>query len=733
MFAHLGNPRVRDDLIWVRNGSKGLDRWTVKDPSNSEFYYFTSIEKDVIDLFRGDKDVLQIHEALQQLKPGCDWSLPKLFSFLQVLLFNNLVLCDQYGKGGQLSRLVQRQTHRRRYGWLTQPLSIRIPLFRPQLLLQLLQPLGNFLFHPMVILAVLLLGAVSFALAALQWNEIATSLPPVESLIRGDRIILMVCTLACIKSLHELGHAMACQKYAGNCGEIGVMLLVFTPCLYCDVSPSWMVENRWKRVAIALAGIYIELILSLIAVFCLLFIPSEVVRANAIYIFVVCTLGTVLLNGNPLVKYDGYFALSDLLGVPNLADQAREAASYTFLTYFARKPPPVPPLDFSRTFLVVYWALATVYRLLLLVLILWGINLLLRPLGLEFIAYYIGVIAVTGLFWNMIRTLIGVPNLFQNHGGLRVVNAVGGLVAISALIGFVCLVPVTDSVEARAMIRFERMSPVFVQQPGTFVAGQHKEGYVKKGDVIFELDSSDRKAQELTAAADVELTSLKLQLRKELSVLAVEDDLQIPTLEKTLDIRKKQLESIELEAKQLVYQAPHDGYWFHALPSFITANHQKSLRPWSGYPLEDQNLGAHFEKGILLGWLVDRERPVLEVFVPETELNRLEVGLRTSVRFEHDAMTSLDGAIAAIGTEPIAFLPIELGGDWYIMAQPDAEGRWIPESPMFRVVVQLDTAPSDLPMGGKATVQIKTQPLTLAEQAYRFLRQTIFYRRQQAG
>lgn len=733
MLPNLGNPRLRDDLIWLRNGTNGLDRWTLQDPSSGEFYYFTSIEKDVMELFRGDKGLLEIHETLRQAKPGTDWSVEKLFSFLQVLLFNNLVLLEQFGKGKQLSSLVQRKSYQRRLGWLAQPLSIRIPLFRPQRILKLLQPIASCLFHPITIGLVLLLGVFALGFAALQWNEIVASLPPVESLIRGDRLVWLLVGLALIKTLHELGHAMACQKYAGTCGEIGIMLLVFTPCLYCDVSPSWMVKSRWQRVVVALAGIYIELILAIAAILCLLFVPSEVVRATAVYIFVVCSMGTLFLNGNPLVKYDGYFALADLLGIPNLSDQAREAASYTFVSMLAKKPPTPPTLDYSRFFLLVYWLLAAVYRFFLLVLILWGINWLLRPLGLEFIAYYVAVVAITGLAWNFYRALVGVPDMFRNSGGLKVVNSVVWGLGVILLLGLFFFLPVADSVKARGIVRFEQMTPVFVQQPGQLVSSIHDERAVKRGDKIFELVSRDRNAKEVHASSEVELTALKIQMRKELSVIALQDDLQLPTLERTLDIRKRQLESISSEEQQLTYSSPYDGHWFHALPSYVGSTRSDSLKPWTGFPLERQNIGAHFEKGVLLGWIVDRSLPVVEAFVSETDLNRLSVGARTSVRVDHQVATTLQGVITTVGTEPIAFLPTEMQGDWHVMAQPDAQGRWIPETPMFRVVVRLDLPPQDLLLGSKAMVLIETQSLTLSQQVYRFLRQTIFYRRQQTN
>ncbi|MBL8872154.1 MAG: hypothetical protein JNK90_20440 [Planctomycetaceae bacterium] len=733
MMQTIGKPRMRDDLVWLRHGNKGLDRWMLQDPSTREFYYFTSLEKDVLSLFSGDKDLGQVHTALLEMKPGCGWSMEKLLTFLQLLITNNLVLCDQYGKGASIAKSVQRKKNHRRYGWLTHPLAIRLPLFRPQNLLKVLQPIERVLFHPVAITLFLIAGIVSLVLAALQWNEIVASLPPIETLIRGDRIILMLAVLAVVKSLHELGHAMACHKYAGTCGEIGIMFLMFTPCLYCDVSPSWGVKNRWQRFMIAMAGIYIELILSLLAVLALLFVPSEVVRANAVYIFMVCTLGTIFLNGNPLVKYDGYFACSDLLGVPNLSDQAREAASYTFLSSFFKSPPTPPTLDCSRSLLFFYWILSTAYRFLLLILILWGINWLLRPLGLEFVAYYIGLIMVTGVAWTFTRSLLGVPDMYQMHGGFKFVNTTVGLCAALALGALVFFWPISDSVKSRATIRFEEMIPVFVQQAGRLVSAQHSEGDVQTGSTIYELKSSEQDIKELMAASEVQATSLKLELRKEMSVIALEDDLQLPTLERTLDIRKRQWASVKSEGEQLSFIAPRAGYWFHALPSFIGNAESKSLKPWTGFPLERHNIGAQLEKGLLLGWIASRDKPMVEAFVSEADVSRLSIGQLAAVRVEYDADRTLSGSILSIGTEPIAFLPIEMGGDWYVMAQPDSDGRWIPETPMFRVVIRLDPTPLQLPLGGKATVRIETAPTTMAQQAYRFLRQTVFYRRQQAN
>lgn len=722
---------MRDDLIWFRHGTRRLDRWTLQDPSNGEFYYFTSVEKDVMQWFRGDRNLLEIFQALQNEKPGNDWSLDKLFAFLRILLFHNLVLCDQFGKGHALAKQVQRKRDQRRFGWLGQPLSIRIPLFRPTWILEALRPVESCLFHPAMIVFAIFAAMLTMAAALVNWNEIATTLPPIESLVRGDRIILLMLALGVVKSLHELGHAMACRRFAGKCGEIGLMLLVFTPCLYCDVSPSWKVQERWQRVVIALAGIYIELILATAAFVSLVVFPSEVIRAFAIYIFGVCTVSTIFLNGNPLVRYDGYFALSDFLETPNLMEQAREAANSSLAQVFLRSPVRTTPLDCSKTFLVTYWVLATIYRWLLLVMVLWGVHWLLRPLGLQFVAYYIAALAATGIALSWIRSLRRFPEMVQMSGGMKWLNSLVTACLFLVLVATLFVAPVPDSVTGRAVIRFRDMTPVFVQQPGRLVQGIDIERPVQDGEVIFTLDSVDRTVRELQLAGEVNVTAMEVQLRKELATIDTQTDLQLPALERSLDIRKAQLKAVEAEKEELTYQAPMAGYWFHALVSHRSPVRGSSLARWYGFPLESCNQGAFFDKGLLLGWIVKREKPLVEAFLRESELPGLAIGSPVSVRFDHEAKTTLEGQIESIGTEPIPYLPIELGGDWHVMAQQDTNGMWKPETAMFRVVIALETPPTDLPLGGRATVQFHLPSATVASQVYRFLSQTIFYQRQQ--
>src|SRR2546423_9600415 len=117
---------------------------------------------------------------------------------------------------------------------------------------------------------------------------------------------------------------MACKHFGGEVHEMGFMLLVFSPCLYCDVSDAWRFPSKWKRVAVSAAGIVVELVLASAATIVWWYAQPGVVQLVALNIMIICTVNTLLINGNPLMRYDGYFIFSDLMETPNLWQRSRE-------------------------------------------------------------------------------------------------------------------------------------------------------------------------------------------------------------------------------------------------------------------------------------------------------------------------------------------------------------------------------------------------------------------------
>ena len=124
------------------------------------------------------------------------------------------------------------------------------------------------------------------------------------------------------KVLHEFGHGLACKRFGGECHEMGVMLLVVTPCLYCNVSDAWMIPSKWRRAAIGAAGMYVELILASLATFLWWFSEPGLVNHLCLNVMFVCSVSTLLFNANPLMRFDGYYILADLLEIPNLRQKS---------------------------------------------------------------------------------------------------------------------------------------------------------------------------------------------------------------------------------------------------------------------------------------------------------------------------------------------------------------------------------------------------------------------------
>ncbi len=137
--------------------------------------------------------------------------------------------------------------------------------------------------------------------------------------------------MAIVKVLHEFGHGLSCKKFGGECHEIGFMLLVFTPCLYCNVSDSWMLPNKWKRVWIGAAGIYVEMILASIAAFVWWFTEQgTTINDLCLNMMFLNVVSTILVNGNPLLRFDGYYILMDVLEIPNLRQKSTEVLKRWF-------------------------------------------------------------------------------------------------------------------------------------------------------------------------------------------------------------------------------------------------------------------------------------------------------------------------------------------------------------------------------------------------------------------
>jgi putative peptide zinc metalloprotease protein len=186
-----------------------------------------------------------------------------------------------------------------------------------------------------------------------------------------------------VKICHEFGHGLSCKKFGGECHEMGLMFLVFTPCLYCNVSDSWMLPNKWQRVFIGAAGMYVELILASIATFLWWFSEDGMFNFLCLSVMFICSVSTVVFNGNPLLRFDGYYILMDILEIPNLRQKATEILKRWFqkncLGLELQENPFLPHRN--RFLFGIYTIASFVYRWVVAFSIIMFLNAVLKPYG----------------------------------------------------------------------------------------------------------------------------------------------------------------------------------------------------------------------------------------------------------------------------------------------------------------------------------------------------------------
>ncbi|PHQ33446.1 biotin/lipoyl-binding protein [Rhodopirellula bahusiensis] len=207
--------------------------------------------------------------------------------------------------------------------WWHSPLSFRIPLASIDPVARRLVPISGLVFSPLAVALFSIAGLVSLLFWMVRWQQWAGSVPSLQTYLASLQPLTIAATFVLTKTAHELGHAVLCRRLGSRCGVIGVWWLCFMPCPYVDVTDVWRQPNAARRGAVMAAGIWVEWIIAMVALWVWWLAPSHEVRMTAMNVVLVCGVSTVLFNANPLMRYDGYFILSDLLDSPNLREEAR--------------------------------------------------------------------------------------------------------------------------------------------------------------------------------------------------------------------------------------------------------------------------------------------------------------------------------------------------------------------------------------------------------------------------
>lgn len=710
--AHQSELRLRSDLQWCAHADR---KWVVRDPLTSRFFRMDVLEKTAAHLMNGQNTLPQIMVEIGRQFPGLPVDRAWLVAFASRLNQHHLLVSKSDADARRMARARRAVKEQSTVQSLMSPLAIRIPLFDPSNLLQLLQLPAQILFHRMMIAFWLVVGPVLMILVAGKVMVAGQfSLANELSAMRGDRWFVMLVAYLIAKSIHELGHALACVRNDTKCNEVGLLLLCLAPCMYCDTTDSWKLPSKWQRAGIAMAGMYFELILAATAALVWLTTVDRTLHFLSASMMIVCSVGTIFINANPLLKYDGYYILSDIWNVPNLSDQSRAAMQTVLRFAVTGKWQPAHAFDASITGLVLYGVASAVYRLLVLGLILWICWTSLVPIGLGFVAIVVTFAVTMGLILTQLRSLKTFWSETVAAGGVRFLRVLFGSTLLIVVAAVVLTTPIPSFVRARAVSDFAEKTPMFASQSAELVSIVPSGKEVAAGDEVFRLDSLPSQIALIELQGEIRQLSEKLQQLQQSQTTMSEASYQIPILMQQLAELRMREEVLQEEIADLRYVAPEAGFFLpESLVAPVAITSPKSERFAPGLP-DETNLGCVCERGDLMGWFIRDRRIQVKALVHERDVRLLRIGMSALIQWDAQLGQVATGIITRISPDVAATTPESLLGDPMLVSNRNRSGNFEPEAPHFEVAIDVAHSGRIL-RGSPATIQVKTAAQSLLQ------------------
>ncbi|MFJ5429577.1 HlyD family efflux transporter periplasmic adaptor subunit [Pectobacterium actinidiae] len=654
---------LRDELILHAGPANrdGSPSWTLEDPLRGLYFRIGWAEMAMLSRWSMGNAAQIVAEVNQTSALTLDDSDVQYFNrFLQA---NSLTRVSGDDALAQFSRQVEQSRVSIWRKLLKNYLFFRIPLWHPDRFLGATLPWVAPFFSRTFLKLTLLVAVLGLFLAGRQWETFKHTFLHFFTL---EGAALAGLTLCFTKILHEFGHAYTCKRFGARVATMGIAFLVMMPVLYTDTSGSWKLTRRRQRMAIGAAGMMTELVLAAWATLAWSFLPDGMLRSAAFMLATTTWIMTLAINLSPLMRFDGYFLLSDGLQMPNLQNRGFAIGRWQmreWLFGLGDAPPEHFPRWLQRT-LVGYAFAVWIYRFFLFT----GIAILVyhmtfKLLGMLLFAIEIGYFVVMPVV-NEVR------EWSKRRKDYRMNRNMTTTLAVSAVVLLLLLLPWQRGVYAPALLRAEQQSSLYMPVPAMIQRIEVQVGQpVQAGQTLFML-SSDALAHE------------QKQLERQIATLNWQSTFQIfnkeaagdhQRVKQEYDAALQKLQVLQRQSEQLTVRAPIDG----VVADMTT-------------PLET---GEWLGQGEWLAVVTKPTGGLVEAFVSEKDWQRLRTGGKGTFYLQDVSRSSLPLTIveiASTATRDLNAAP-ELasiyGGD--IATLSDSQRKLHPEQAVYRVLLSL--------------------------------------------
>lgn len=685
--------KLKSHISIHRHTYRGQVWFILQDHVTGQFHRFTPGVYQIIARLNGELSLQDIWvlacNTLDEDMPTQD----QIIALISKLYNANILTADVIPNISELNSRHKTIIRNRFLLRIKSPLGIRLPLLDPDKFLNKSIKYLSTIFSGWGLFVWLGVVFYAFTLMLINWPEL--SMNTSDRVLALENIFLMALVYPVVKLIHEFGHAYVLKKWGAEVHEMGIMFLVFFPVPYVEASESISFSSKYQRMLVGAIGVMVELFLAASAMILWANIEPGVVRTLAFNTMIVAGVSTLLFNGNPLLKFDAYYVLSDYLEIPNLASKANAYWGYLIKARLLNIPNvESPSASLRESCWLFFYAFASfLYRFFVMIMI---------AIYVASQLYFVGVIiAFWSIYMSLFKPFIKVVSAPFNDASFRQrrfrVTAICSLFAISLFCSvFIIKIPFSTQVEG--------------------VLLGNELGFIRAGQGGFVTDLKAVSGQ-VVERGDVLLTMADQELDTEIEVLKS----QIMQVDQRLQASFNNINQAEILSQELIY-----------LKNELNLSEQRKMlltikSPQSGkYELPDQYLiGKYFNKGELIGQVVNYKLSKASVLVDEDSIESvLNDSQSIEIRMASSATTVYRGSIDRIAPAssrqfPSAILSVEGGGD--IAADPSSNSELVTFGRYFHVDLFLPDAPKSR-LEERVYVLFRHSPEPLYLRIYRAVR-----------
>lgn len=690
------HPRLASSIAIARQTFKGEQWYVLSSAASGRQFRLNSLGYQLVGRFDGQRSVQEIWDVLVRELGNDAPSQHEVLAILSELAAAGMLQSETSPDLGAIFEASRQR--RKRSGNRFNVLAFRVPLFDPTPLLDALQGLAWLAFRPLMLMAWLLAAVAGIVLAAMHWDALHAYAG--LHLASPRNLLLMWLVYPLIKFLHELGHALAIRRWGGEVREVGVTLFVVMPVPYVDASAASTFPEKHRRMAVSAMGVMVEVFIAALALLVWLNISDGWLREAAFACMVIGGVSTVLVNANPLMRFDGYYVLTDWLEMPGLAARADAWLRYLgerwLLGHHQLRRPPAA--ERVALLLTVFGLASLVYRVLLLAgMAVWlgGKQLALGlALGAWLLLRFLALPA-----WRFFRFVLHGQRLAR----IRVRAVSISLLGAAALLVGVFVLPMPYVTRAQGLVWLPDEARVRNEVDGFVDQVLVEDGQqVRKGQALVQLSNPDLEAERAQLAARIASQQIAYQgalLQQPASAVA---------LSEALDKLAAQLADLDRQRAALQLRSPVDGT--------------------VGLPAAKDLPGRYFPRGSVIANVLNPDTMTIRAVLPQTEVDLLRqpvrrIEARIAEARTHTLLAQVANLEPAAGYQLPSPMLGEREGGPFVTDPGDRDGLRTLE-PVFIVDLTVPHQPLSR-IGGRAWVHIEHPPMPLASQWLRSLRQLL--------